>query len=220
VDWAAIRLSLQLAVCTTLILCAVGVPLAYWLAASGWRLKFLVEAVVALPLVLPATVLGFYLLMALGPNAPIGRAYERLIGGRLPFSFTGLLVASVLYSLPFAVRPFTVAFSSIDRRLIEASWCLGVSPLATFFRVVVPLSWTGILTGIILTFAHTMGEFGVVLMVGGNVAGVTRTVSIAIYDDVQALNYEAAGHTALFLLGISFAALALTYALQRRVWVL
>ena len=138
----------------------------------------------------------------------------------MPFSFTGLLVASVLYSLPFAVRPFTVAFSSIDRRLIEASWCLGVSPLATFFRVVVPLSWTGILTGIILTFAHTMGEFGVVLMVGGNVAGVTRTVSIAIYDDVQALNYEAAGQTALFLLGISFAALALTYALQRRVWVL
>ena len=219
-DWAAIRLSLQLAVCTTVILCAIGVPLAYWLAASGWRLKFLVEAVVALPLVLPATVLGFYLLMALGPSTPIGRAYERLIGGRLPFSFTGLLVASVLYSLPFAVRPFTVAFSSIDRRLIEASWCLGVSPLATFFRVVVPLSWTGILTGIILTFAHTMGEFGVVLMVGGNVAGVTRTVSIAIYDDVQALNYEAAGQTALFLLGISFAALALTYALQRRVWVL
>src|ERR1700730_12901442 len=219
-DWAAIRLSLQLAVCTTAILFALGLPLAYWLAASAWRLKFLVEAVVALPLVLPATVLGFYLLMALGPNASIGRAYERLIGGRLPFSFTGLLVASVLYSLPFAVRPFTVAFSSIDRRLIEASWCLGVSPLATFFRVVVPLSWTGILTGIILTFAHTMGEFGVVLMVGGNVAGVTRTVSIAIYDDVQALNYEAAGHTAMFLLGISFAALALTYALQRRVWVL
>ena len=219
-DWTAIRLSLELAVCTTVILCAIGLPLAYWLAASGWRLKFLVEAVVALPLVLPATVLGFYLLMALGPGSPIGRAYEGLIGGRLPFSFTGLLVASVLYSLPFAVRPFTVAFSSIDRRLIEASWCLGVSPLATFFRVVVPLSWTGILTGIILTFAHTMGEFGVVLMVGGNVAGVTRTVSIAIYDDVQALNYQAAGQTALFLLGISFAALALTYALQRRVWVL
>jgi molybdate transport system permease protein len=219
-DWAAIRLSLQLAVCTTAILFALGLPLAYWLAASRWRLKFLVEAVVALPLVLPATVLGFYLLMALGPNSPIGRAYERLVGGRLPFSFPGLLIASVLYSLPFAVRPFAVAFAGVDRRLIEASWCLGVSRLETFFRIVVPLSWTGILTGMILTFAHTMGEFGVVLMVGGNIPGVTRTVSISIYDDVQALNYEAAGQTALFLLGISFAALALTYALQRRVWVL
>jgi molybdate transport system permease protein len=219
-DWAAIRLSLQLAVCTTAILFALGLPLAYWLAASRWRLKFLVEAVVALPLVLPATVLGFYLLMALSPSSPIGRAYESLVGGRLPFSFPGLLIASVLYSLPFAVRPFAVAFAGVDRRLVEASWCLGVSRLETFFRVVVPLSWTGILTGIILTFAHTMGEFGVVLMVGGNIPGVTRTVSISIYDDVQALNYEAAGQTALFLLGISFAALALTYALQRRVWVL
>jgi molybdate transport system permease protein len=219
-DWAAIRLSLQLAVCTTAILFALGLPLAYWLAASRWRLKFLVEAVVALPLVLPATVLGFYLLMALGPSSPIGRAYENLVGGRLPFSFAGLLIASVLYSLPFAVRPFAVAFAGVDRRLVEASWCLGVSRLETFFRVVVPLSWTGILTGIILTFAHTMGEFGVVLMVGGNIPGVTRTVSISIYDDVQALNYGAAGQTALFLLGISFAALALTYALQRRVWVL
>jgi molybdate transport system permease protein len=219
-DWAAIRLSLRLAVCTTAILLALGLPLAYWLAASRWRLKFLVEAVVALPLVLPATVLGFYLLMALGPSSPIGRAYESLVGGRLPFSFTGLLIASVLYSLPFAVRPFAVAFAGVDRRLVEASWCLGVSRLETFFRVVVPLSWTGILTGLILTFAHTMGEFGVVLMVGGNIPGVTRTVSISIYDDVQALNYGAAGQTALFLLGISFAALALTYALQRRVWVL
>jgi molybdate transport system permease protein len=219
-DWAPIRLSLQLAVCTTAILFALGVPVAYWLATSRWRLKFLVEAVVALPLVLPATVLGFYLLMALGPSSPIGRAYESLVGGRLPFSFIGLLIASVLYSLPFAVRPFAVAFAGVDRRLVEASWCLGVSRVETFFRVIIPLSWTGILTGIILTFAHTMGEFGVVLMVGGNIPGVTRTVSISIYDDVQALNYEAAGQTALFLLGISFAALALTYALQRRVWVL
>jgi molybdate transport system permease protein len=219
-DWAAVRLSLQLAACTTLILCGLGLPLAYWLAVSRWRLKFLVEAVVALPLVLPATVLGFYLLMALGPNSPVGRAYASVTGGRLPFSFAGLLIASVLYSLPFAVRPFAVAFAAVDRRLVEASWCLGVSRLETFFRIVVPLSWTGILTGIILTFAHTMGEFGVVLMVGGNIAGVTRTVSISIYDDVQALNYEAAGQTALFLLVISFAALALTYALQRRVWVL
>jgi molybdate transport system permease protein len=219
-DWQAIRLSLRLAAITTFILLCVGLPVAYWLAVSKWRLKFLVEAVVALPLLLPPTVLGFYLLIASGPQSPVGRAYERLTGGMLPFSFAGLLLASVLYSLPFAIRPFAVAFGAVDRRLVEASWCLGVSRLSTFWRVVVPLSWTGILTGIVLTFAHTMGEFGVVLMVGGNIPGVTRTVSISIYDDVQALNYAAAGQTALFLLVISFAALAVTYALQRRVWVL
>ena len=146
--------------------------------------------------------------------------YAALTGGLLPFSFQGLLVASILYSLPFAVRPFAVAFAGVDRRLVEASWCLGVSRLGTFCRVVVPLSWTGILTGVILSFAHTVGEFGVVLMVGGNIPGSTRTVSISIYDDVQALDYAAAGHTALVLLGFSFAALAVTYALQRRVWVL
>jgi molybdate transport system permease protein len=215
-DWEALWLSLRLATCTTLLLCALGLPLAWWLAASRWRGKFLIEAVVALPLVLPPTVLGFYLLLALGPRSPLGGAYEALTGRLLPFSFPGLLVASVLYSLPFAVRPFVVAFAGVDRRLLEASWCLGVSRAGTFFRVVVPLSWTGILTGIILTFAHTLGEFGVVLMVGGNIPGQTRTVSISIYDEVQALNYDAAGRMALLLLGCSFAALALTYALQRR----
>src|SRR6516164_7395666 len=204
-EWAAIALSLRLAACTTLILCALGLPLAYWLAVSRRRWKFLVEAVVALPLVLPPTVLGFYILVAIAPDSPVGRGYEALTGGRLAFSFAGLLVASVVYSLPFAVRPFAVAFAAVDRRLVEASWCLGVSRAATFWRVVVPLSWTGILTGIVLTFAHTMGEFGVVLMVGGNIPGVTRTVAISIYDDVQALNYAAAGQTALFLLVISFA---------------
>jgi molybdate transport system permease protein len=219
-DWTAIGLSLRLAASTTLILCVLGLPLAYWLAVSRWRWKFLVEAVVALPLVLPPTVLGFYVLLALGPNSPLGQAYGALTGRLLPFSFQGLLIASILYSLPFAVRPFAVAFAGVDRRLVEASWCLGVSRAATFFRVVVPLSWTGILTGIILSFAHTVGEFGVVLMVGGNIPGVTRTVSISIYDEVQALNYAAAGQTALFLLGFSFVALAVTYALQRRVWVL
>jgi molybdate transport system permease protein len=217
-DWAAIRLSLWLATCTTAILCLLGLPLAYWLAGSRWRWKFLVEAVVALPLVLPPTVLGFYVLLAIGPHSPLGWAYARLTGGLLPFSFQGLLLASVLYSMPFAVRPFAVAFAAVDRRLVEASWCLGVSRLGTFFRVVVPLSWTGILAGMVLSFAHTLGEFGVVLMVGGNIPGVTRTVSVAIYDDVQALEYAAAGRTALFLLGCSFAALAATYALQRRVW--
>jgi molybdate transport system permease protein len=219
-DWVAIGLSLRLAACTTLILCVLGLPLAYWLARSRRRWKFLVEAVVALPLVLPPSVLGFYLLLGMGPNGPVGRLYTAWTGELLPFSFRGLLIASVLYSLPFAVRPFAVAFAGVDRRLLEASWCLGVSRPATFVRVVVPLSWTGILTGVILSFAHTLGEFGVVLMVGGNIPGVTRTVSISIYDDVQALDYAAAGQTALFLLGFSFAALALTYALQRRVWVL
>jgi molybdate transport system permease protein len=219
-DWEAVWLSLRLAACTTAILCALGLPLAYWLAVSRWRGKFLLEAVVALPLVLPPTVLGFYVLLAIGPDSPLGRAYAALTGGLLPFSFRGLLLASVLYSLPFAVRPFAVAFAGVDRRLVEASWCLGVSRTATFFRVVVPLSWTGILTGIILSFAHTLGEFGVVLMVGGNIPGVTRTVSISIYDSVQALDYTAAGQTALFLLGCSFTALAVTYALQRRAWVL
>jgi molybdate transport system permease protein len=220
VDWLAIGLSLRLAACTTLILLVLGLPLAYWLARSTWRGKFLVEALVALPLVLPPTVLGFYLLLAMGPRGPVGGVYTGLTGRLLPFSFPGLLLASILYSLPFAVRPFAVAFAGVDRRLLEASWCLGVSRTATFFRVVVPLSWTGILTGLILTFAHTLGEFGVVLMVGGNLPGVTRTVSISIYDEVQALDYAAANQTALFLLGVSFTALAVTYALQRRVWVL
>jgi molybdate transport system permease protein len=219
-DWAAVWLSLKLAACTTLILCVLGLPLAYWLAVSRRRWTFLVEAVVALPLILPPTVLGFYLLVAFGPLSPLGQGFEALTGHPLVFSFAGLLIASVLYSLPFAVRPFAVAFASVDRRLVEASWCLGVSRVATFFRVVVPLSWTGILTGIILSFAHTIGEFGVVLMVGGNIPGVTRTVSIAIYDDVQALDYAAAGQTAALLLVFSFVALAATYALQRRPWVL
>jgi molybdate transport system permease protein len=219
-DWSAIALSLRLATCTTLVLCALGLPLAYWLATSRWPWKFLVEAVVALPLVLPPTVLGFYILLALGPRSPLGQGYQALVGSTLPFSFPGLLIASVLYSLPFAVRPFAVAFAGIDRRLVEASWCLGVSRGSTFFRVVMPLAWTGILTGMILTFAHTVGEFGVVLMVGGNIPGQTRTVSIAIYDDVQALDYAAAGQTALFLLLFSFVTLAVTYALQRRAWVL
>jgi molybdate transport system permease protein len=218
-DWAAVVLSLRLAACTTLVLCALGLPLAWWLATSRRRWKFLVEAVVALPLVLPPTVLGFYILLAIGPFSPVGRAYEWLTGGLLPFSFAGLLLASVVYSLPFAVRPFAVAFAGVDRRLIEASWCLGVSRTATYVRVVAPLSWTGILTGIILAFAHTLGEFGVVLMVGGNIAGRTRTVSISIYDQVQALNYAAANQTALFLVAVSFTALAVTYAWQRRVWV-
>lgn len=215
-DWTAIWLTLRLALSTTAILLVLGLPLACWLASSRWRLKFVVEAIVALPLVLPPTVLGFYLLMALGANGPIGRFVQSVTGGTLPFTFAGILIGSVIYNLPFAVRPFAASFSSVDRRLIEASWSLGVSRAGTFFRVTVPLSRAGILAGLVLTFAHTVGEFGVVLMVGGNIPDVTRTISIAIYDDVQALNYQAAGQTSLLLLGFAFSVLAATYALQRR----
>ena len=217
-DWQAVRTSVVLAASTTFVLILVGLPIAYWLAFTRWRFKFLVEAVVALPLVLPPTVLGFYVLVALGPRSPVGRWYEALTGGTLPFSFQGLLVASVLYSLPFAVQPFASGLASVDRRLVEASWCLGVSRAGTFFRVLVPLALPGIVTGMVLSFAHTLGEFGVVLMVGGNLPGKTRTVSIAIYDEVQALNYDAAAQTSLFLLAVSFAVLVLTYGLQRKAW--
>jgi molybdate transport system permease protein len=217
-DFQAIWLSVRLAASTTAILLVLGVPLAYWISFSRRRWKFLVEAVVALPLVLPPTVLGFYVLLAIGPHSPVGALYARLTGGMLPFSFQGLLLASVLYSLPFTVQPVAAAFAGVDRKLVEASWCLGISPRETFQRVIVPLSLPGIATGAILSFAHTLGEFGVVLMVGGNIAGSTRTVSISIYDQVQSLNYAGATETSLFLLGISFAVLAATYALQRRVW--
>ncbi len=218
-DWTAIWLSVRLATATTLVLLAIGIPLAYWIVFSPRRWKFLVEAIVALPLVLPPTVLGFYVLIAIGPLSPVGRAYVRLAGRGLPFTFEGLLIASVLYSLPFAVQPFSAEFASVDRRLLEASWSLGVSRLDTFRRVVLPLSVRGLVTGIVLSFAHTLGEFGVVLMVGGNLPGVTRTVSISIYDAVQSLDYQAASRTSLLLLIVSFVILASTYSLQRTVWV-
>jgi molybdate transport system permease protein len=215
-DATALWLTLRLASYTTAILFLVGVPIAYWLATTKRWWRFAIDAAVALPLLLPPTVLGFYLLVGMGPRSPLGRAYESAVGHSLPFSFTGILMASALYNLPFAIRPFAAAFAAVDRRLVEASWCLGASRLATFRRVIVPLSWPGILTGLVLAFAHTVGEFGVVLMVGGNVPGVTRTISIAIYDDVQALDYEAAGRSALVLLVFAFAALSITYALERR----
>ncbi|HSN92979.1 MAG TPA: molybdate ABC transporter permease subunit [Anaeromyxobacteraceae bacterium] len=214
-DTAALRLSLELAALTTAALLALGLPVAHWLASSRWSGKFLVEAVVALPLVLPPTVLGFYLLRGLGPHSPLGRAWESVLGSAFPFSFEGLLVASILYSLPFAVQPFAAALSAVDPRLVEASHALGVSRLATFFRVSLPLARNGIVTGAVLAFAHTLGEFGVVLMVGGNLPGETRTLSIALYDHVEALEYGAANRTAAFLLAISFAVLVLVHALQR-----
>jgi len=215
-DVQALRLSLELATLTTAALLALGLPVAHWLSRSRWRLKFLVEAVVALPLVLPPTVLGFYLLAALGPRSPLGRGWEAILGERFPFSFGGLLVASILYSLPFAVQPFAAAISAVDARLVEASHTLGASPLRTFFRVTLPLSRNGIVAGAVLAFAHTLGEFGVVLMVGGNIAGRTPTLSIAIFDHVEALEYGAANRTSALLLAISFSVLILVHALQRR----
>jgi molybdate transport system permease protein len=217
-DWTAIAVSLRLSFWTMAVLLLLGIPVAYWVAFSRWKLKFLVEAVVALPLVLPPTVLGFYILLAIGPRSPVGQMYRSVTGELLPFSFEGLLLASVLYSLPFAVQPFASAFGAVDRHLIEASSCLGASPWKTFRRVILPLSVPGVVTGMVLSFAHTLGEFGVVLMVGGNLAGKTRTVSISIYDDVQALNYDGALQTSLLLLGVSFAVLVVTYSLQRTIW--
>lgn len=217
-NWTAIALTLKLATLTALILVVVGLPLAYWLSFSRWRWKFLVESVVALPLVLPPTVLGFYILVAIGPHSPLGRFYTSLVGHPLPFTFEGLLFASILYSLPFAVQPFATAFDQVDRRLVETSWTLGVSRVKTFFKLIIPLSVAGVVTGFVLSFAHTLGEFGVVLMVGGNIEGETRTVSIDIYDEVQALNYAGAAKTALFLLAISYCVLLAVYAMNRKVW--
>jgi molybdate transport system permease protein len=220
IDWEAFWLTLRLAVMVAALLLLIGLPVAYWIAFSRWRWKFLVEAVVALPIVLPPTVLGFYLLVALGPHSPLGRWWISLTGHTLAFTFTGLVLGSILYSLPFAVQPFAAAFAGVDRKLISASSTLGASPWKTFFRVTVPLSKPGLITGVALTFAHTMGEFGVVLMVGGNIPGVTRTVSIEIYDQVQASNYASANATALLLLVICFAMLAIVYGLNRRSWLM
>lgn len=206
-DWVALRLTLQLAGCTTAILLAFGLPVAYGLARARFRGKFLVEAVIALPLVLPPTVLGFYLLISTSPRSPLGQAYAAWTGGTLPFSFAGILLGTVVANLPFAMRPFIAAFAGVDRRLEEAAWCLGVSRWETFRRIVLPLAAPGILAGSVLTFAHTVGEFGVVLMLGGSLPGVTRTLSLTIYDDVQALNYTAAAQTAGWL--VLFACLAL-----------
>jgi molybdate transport system permease protein len=216
IDWEAFWLTLQLAVVVSSILLLVGLPVAYWISFSQWRWKFLVEATVALPIVLPPTVLGFYVLVALGPRSPLGHWWESLTGHTLAFTFSGLVIGSILYSLPFAVQPFAASFSGVDRQLISASATLGASPVRTFFRVVLPLSIPGIITGTALAFAHTLGEFGVVLMVGGNIPGVTRTISIDIFDRVQASEYDAANQTALVLLLFCFAVLAMVYGLNRR----
>jgi molybdate transport system permease protein len=218
-NWEAFLTTFKLASTTSVILMLIALPLGYWIAFSKWKWKFVFEAVVALPLVLPPTVLGFYLLVAMGPRSPLGRWYEAIVGRGLPFTFEGLVVGSVLYSLPFAVQPIAAAFGSVERKYIEASWMLGVSNIATFFRVIIPQSWTGIITGLVLSFAHTVGEFGVVLMIGADIPGVTRTLSIDIYDQVQGLNYSSAAATSALLLIVSFVVLSIVYALNRKVWV-
>ena len=214
----ALLLSLRLALCVSAILLVVGMPLAYWLAYSRWRWKFLLESVVALPLVLPPTVLGFYVLVAMGPHGPLGKIWQAAFGHGLSFTFEALVAASVLYSLPFAVQPLIAAFEGVDRKLLDASAVLGAGRLRTFSRVILPLSVPGVITAAVLSFAHTVGEFGVVLMVGGNLPGVTRTVSIDIYDHVQSLEYGEANRMALVLLAVSFAVLCVVYAVNRRVW--
>jgi molybdate transport system permease protein len=214
----AIVLSLRLACTVSAILLVVSLPLAYWLAFTPWRGKFLLESVVALPLVLPPTVLGFYALIALGPHGALGRLWQSLFGHPLAFTFAGLVFASLLYSLPFAVQPLVASFESLDRRLLDASSVLGASRARAFFRIILPLAWPGVITAVVLSFAHTLGEFGVVLMVGGNLPGITRTVSIDIYDRVQAMDYTGAHQTALLLLLISFLVLSVVYGVNRRIW--
>jgi molybdate transport system permease protein len=217
-DWTAITLSLKLAAIVAAILLALALPIAYWLTFSRWRGKFLAEAVVALPLVLPPTVLGFYVLLSIGSRSPVGRLWEAWTGHGLAFTFEALVLASILYSLPFAVQPISASFAQLDRSLLDASATLGAGPWRTFARIVLPLSIEGVIAGAVLSFAHTLGEFGVVLMVGGNLPGVTRTVSIAIYDQVQSLQYDTANRTAFALLAFSFVVLASVYALLRKPW--
>ncbi|HUN97500.1 MAG TPA: molybdate ABC transporter permease subunit [Bradyrhizobium sp.] len=218
IDWQAMQLTLELALIVSAALLIIGLPIAYWITFSRWRGKFLVEALVGMPLILPPTVLGFYLLIAFGSQSFIGRWWQSLTGHTLAFSFAGLVVGSILYSLPFAVQPFAASFAAVDENLLAASSILGASSWRTFWRVVLPLSIPGVITGLVLTFAHTVGEFGVVLMIGGNIPGVTRTISIDIYDRVQAGEYAAANGTALVLLLFSFVVLALVYGANRKIW--
>ena len=215
-DWGAFSLSVRLAAWTTFLLLGIGLLVARALAWRRFRGKILIEAVVALPLVLPPTVLGYYMLVAFGRGAFLGDSFEQLTGHTLVFSFTGLLIASVIYSLPFAVQPMLRAFEAVPRDLREAAWCSGLGRWQTFRHVELPLAWPGVLSGMVLTFAHTMGEFGVVLMVGGNIPGETRTVSIAIFDRTQAFDDAAAATMSLVLLGFAFVTVSLVYAVNQR----
>ena len=219
-DLIALAITLKLAGLSTLILLLLGTPLAWWLARTRWRFKFLLEAVIALPLVLPPTVLGFYLLVALGPHGPVGGLMEALGGRPLAFTFTGLVIGSVFYSMPFVVQPLQDAFRAVGRRPLEVAATLRAAPLDRFFTVAVPLARAGFFTAAVLGFAHTLGEFGVVLMIGGNIPGETQVVSIAIYDHVEGLEYRQAHWLSGVLLLMSFLMLAAVYALNRRFRVL
>jgi molybdate transport system permease protein len=216
IDWAPVALTAELAAATTVVLLVLGTPLAWWLAETRSRVGSVVEALTALPLVLPPTVLGFYLLILLGPQGPVGRVWESLGGDRLVFSFGGLLVGSVVYSLPFVVQPLASGFRTIDRRLLEAAAVLGASPLDRFFTVVVPLAKPAFLTAATLGFAHTVGEFGVVLMIGGNIPQRTQVLSIAIYDRVEMLDYASAHVLSAGMLLFSFAVLLGVYTANRK----
>lgn len=215
-DAEALWLTFRLAATTTALLLVLCLPLAWWLAQSQSRWKSLVEAVVALPLVLPPTVLGFYLLLLLGTEGPLGQLLTAAGGTPLPFTFTGLVVGSMVYSLPFVVQPLQSAFHTLDRRLLEVAATLRASPLDAFLHVILPLSRRGLLTAAVLSFAHTLGEFGVILMIGGNIPGVTQVASIAIFNHVEAMDYAAAHALAGLLLVISFGLLLLVYGLNRR----
>ena len=211
-DWPALWLTLRLALITTALLLAIALPLGWWLALHRSGITRLIEAIVALPLVLPPTVLGFYLLVLLGPRTSTGRAITHLLGHPLAFSFAGLVVGSVLYSLPFAVQPIVTGFGSIDPDLIDAARLLGARGPGLLRRVLIPLARRSILTAAVLSFTHTIGEFGVVLMIGGSIPGRTQTLSISIYDQVQTFDYAGANHTALLLIAFSFLALILIYS--------
>jgi len=215
-DLGPLWLSIRLATITSILLLTVGTPLAWWLANTRSRWKPAIQALVAMPIVLPPTVMGFYLLIVLGPYGAIGSWWVELTGSALTFSFAGLVIASCFYSLPFAVQPLQGAFESMGRQELEAARTLGASPIDAFFSVVMPLSAPGFLTALVLSFAHTLGEFGVVLMVGGNIPGETRLISIAIYDHVESLNYAAAHSLSLTLLGFAFLILVTMFLLNRR----
>ena len=215
-DWEAIRLSLRLAFCSALLLAPLGILLARPLTFGCFRGRILLEALTSIPLVLPPTVLGFYLIVALGPRSPLGLAWEHLTGARLVFTFQGLLLAQVITNLPFFLQPLVASLGGVDRRLLEVASTLGSSGTGVYFRVALPLAWRGLLSGLILSFAHAIGEFGVVLMVGGNLPGRTRTASIALFDQVQSFDLAGANRTALLLLGFAFAVLACTAWLRSR----
>lgn len=215
-DWQAIILSLQLATVTLLVLLPLAIAGGYWLAVTPFKGKSWLEGILALPLVLPPTVVGYYLLVALGGQTWVGQVYARITGHTLTFSFTGLVIASIVFNIPFAVQPIQRAFESIPHNLREAAQCCGMTFWQTFWRIEFPLAWQGVLSASVMTFAHTLGEFGVVLMVGGNIPGETKTVAIAIYDKVQSFEYTAAGNMALLLMLISLVTMGVSYGWSAR----